>query len=1625
MPVPQFDLTRVSQAQGIQRAQHPNQWGFTGFDDRQTQAEKEEEKRRRIEVPGFFGSIGSALGGAIDWLEKYDAPLSEKLGIEVAERKGPIDDILRFGVEELTRPSTLAIAAGGIGLAGKLGRGATLARQAAASRSGLSSALLRGAGIGARAGQFAVAPVAGARGISFPVRLGAEAATVAGFRGAAEATSERIPESAPGLFKVGAPLAVGLLGGIGGARASMGAMSRLGLNVANEKGLRAINRALKDKESQVLSRRKAEVAERVDEEILADTPEMQADRDQLKAWNVRRDRAQGTVDRLGPRFGDTEATMTPDQIQVLRNAEADLREVDELIRPLERKVMVDQVEREYVAAAEQARRARLRPEAEARADILGAQSGDDVRRRAHIMEWAHREAKNQTEMKQLADDIRNKGEYIDASGNRRGWDETPGFLGGREDAIKLQNAWAMRGMAGSGYVSRKMIEMDAIMNDATVMGKSLKDVILSDGTLDPWLRENGLLELKNGRYVFTDKAKAYRDAIDDIRHELDVQREAERMSGIELEDITGESLADIPDDVVEQMQLRWDEGTMPYFGDLVERLGDAQGYFPRFVTQGQNATLKGGRPSFGGAFFEEGRLPGFSEGAEYQRQMFENAKDMRNADLENPDTYLGDVLQVMGLRLQAGVDRINAEWLRSALTKPTPGIGQMSLLEKMMGNVNWGTARSNYVAAQEELSRITKALSGIRSQAARALDSREAQALARLNSRMPKLLNDSRDHAAGLASEIDSLTRDMELAGLSDRKYYSDLRALSVDLQKTGAEDDIHKIMDLINKADTKFIEGDLRLSQRVANMSASKRAGFDEATNRSQDSREFLRETNAETARMNRVDGRISEIQKELEATQTLMVNNIPATARLADLQAQFAEAVSRRNLAKQNYDQAMKEASADRADPNMLSGRQGKLNNFIGGGRFYDAEFANEMNKFFEMADRQGIGGIMRKFNDFARPLMATLDLSSIGIQGLLSVGVDPLGAAKMMTRTTLALFSPRFYNRWVVKNKNTIDDFIKDGGYFAALDDVGEFLFPGGITNVPVLGKPVKLANHHFSRTGNALRIMMYKNAKNNSYLLGKVFGRGALNRAEGLGEAESIIQSINEATGFKAGRPSTISSAVFFAPRYFNSQLSLLQKAASQPGADGRLARDYFMRTLAVMGFATYWLNDMQGYDTDFNPIRYDAEGNPHYNSNFMRIHAKGQDVSLFGTWDSLLGLFGTLVTEGPSSGAVRLFRTKASPAMGTMFDVITEETFMGEPVKLRSSDPREIGMGVINLMQQKLPFTLQDTIEDVTGTPNFNITDVDTYGNPLGLGIISNVVGLKATPQTPYERRDTRAQELYQKEWKQLTPREKAEVERLYPDVVEAIDARLEKRASNGDVEAQAQLKKKELAAELFLMERNLAVAVESGQIPRNQFSKIYGDLQRTFAAQKRVIDEMHGLDYADSEDPNLQALDAWFELYDDPEVKMFGNYLDWDVLDQKQMELRTTFTPEQNRYLDAYLETDYSRHPEEIHEFIQMKDYVNDSGYWETADIAFTQYADRVATMAGRPIASYSELERVIRQTPDIRTKVRLEAIKKAIDARKTALRTRLRMQDPKLDIALVLSRGYAPRTAQARSIIR
>ena len=262
MPLPlQYDYSSQVTSEGVPRRRTATQFGIPTdtMDERTTVREQEEEERRGISVPGFFGSV---LRG---W-EAIDRPISERLGLRLPEMRGPVDEIGNLLLQEATRPSSALIALGGVGLAGKAAAGAASLGRQAAGQSLARQVLPRAKQAALKAGQFASTPYLGARGVSTPVRFGAEAAQVAGFRAASEKVAESIPEDAPMLFKLAAPIAVGIGGGLAGARAFTGAARALNINVANEAGMRAYG-AARNRMNRKLERSRDSVAQQQQERV--------------------------------------------------------------------------------------------------------------------------------------------------------------------------------------------------------------------------------------------------------------------------------------------------------------------------------------------------------------------------------------------------------------------------------------------------------------------------------------------------------------------------------------------------------------------------------------------------------------------------------------------------------------------------------------------------------------------------------------------------------------------------------------------------------------------------------------------------------------------------------------------------------------------------------------------------------------------------------------------------------------------------------------------------------------------------------------------------------------------------------------------------------------------------------------------------------------------------------------------------------------------------------------------------------------------------------------------------------------------------------------------------------------
>ena len=1138
--------------------------------------------------------------------------------------------------------------------------------------------------------------------------------------------------------------------------------------------------------------------------------------------------------------------------------------------------------------------------------------------------------------------------------------------------------------------------------------------------------------------------------MDKLRRDLDIQLEAEKQAGLDFGEITGESLEQMPLDVQQATMDRWDAGEMPYFGDIVERLDENRGYFPRFASEG--LTSAGGANSFGKKAFEKGRRVGFSDGSEFQRQMWENDELMDVDTAEGvaaiEGKYLGDVEQVLNIRRKAGYDRINAQWFKDSLATPSQGIGGMTPLERMMMDDNWGAARRTFVETQKDISKVVGIL--LRSQGTQRAIKRGEKLTKRAEAIVDELVTEELRVARSVRDEMDSVLRDYDMlknvTGKKLPKRVVELRKIRNQLDavtETNLRNNTSNKMKFIDRASLTLRQRIAQLDNNVKNLSKRDRKEIAEITGRDPEDALFVRDVDIDTAEMKAIENRLDitdRLAKEITPAGKRVKSIGEAQARLPQLRQNMKQARSQYRNAKESAGALGAERLEDTVQvrddkgnfvrdkageivtqevPKPFSDRLGKINNMSFAGRLYDDEFASEMSTFLQQAEDVGITKYMNKFNNLARPLMATLDLSSIGIQGLLAAGVHPIRFAQYVGYALRGSISPKTWDKFVTQNASEIDDFIKAGGYWADLDDAGDFIFTKGVTEVPVLGKAAKWSNHHFSRNGNVMRLMMYKNAMGIQGIKG-VTGKQALKGKLGFGDREAIVEQINNATGFKGGKPNDLLSAVMFAPRFFTSQLNVLGKASLGKGADGDMARDMLIRTMGLMGAVTVLINESQGVETQFSPVRFDMEGNPQWNPNFMRVRIGGKDISLFGQWDSLAALLTTGVTQGPVEGMKRLFRTKASPSVARVWDMVEGETFTGGQVKFNSDDPRVISMSIFNLMQQNLPFTFQDAMREFSESPDFAALDPSTYSNPASFSTLLSGLGVKSTPLTPSEERNVFSEEEFGREWRELTKEEKAKLEKLHPQIFAAIDKSLQRKADTGDTDSIIRVQKQANEALATKNAEEIMIGFKMGTIAHDELDDRFRQLKHDLGVSNRTLDKTLGIDYAKSDDPVLQARNRKFEII---EENMIAGKPNWPVIEEITQAFEETLPAEVLARYREFEDLSIANWPESAQDYFAQDHYINrESGYWDQRTIAF----DRLKGAMPEGIDTYDDLIVAINQSgSNVGERKRLERLRSKIDKITSRMRKVLRRKDPKLDVALVLNKAYNPTTKEGRQALQ
>lgn len=491
---------------------------------------------------------------------------------------------------------------------------------------------------------------------------------------------------------------------------------------------------------------------------------------------------------------------------------------------------------------------------------------------------------------------------------------------------------------------------------------------------------------------------------------------------------------------------------------------------------------------------------------------------------------------------------------------------------------------------------------------------------------------------------------------------------------------------------------------------------------------------------------------------------SELPAEMKsIVDRAIHVSQNVTKANLRKSDFNalrdelgEVMKPIIANRKkvagelkEAKSLIGRQGagEFTERVAG-RFYDPKLGGVLKRELVPTPATGIEKGMQKLNDLARPLMATLDASFLGIQGLVAFAHNP-------EAWTVAMKNSMFggYDAYIetALRSGLADDFIRHKGFFAAKNDFGDFITPPLISKIPVVGQAANISGTWWTQFGNILRLEMYKNATGN--------GLKTLSRAD----REGLAKLINNATGYSDSPLTRMERIGEFAPRFFRSQFGLLADAVTKWDMPGWKAKQMVAQLFGEGIMLTAIVNELSeeaglgGADLDWM--------NPE-SPNFMKMRIAGHDVSVFGTWDTLARMVirgipydleeGEFDIKRPFEGAMYSARVKASPVMGRIYDLIDGETFTGDQVRDFSS-PTAIAESLANLGRQSLlPISVQNLLTE--GDP----TDWRSYA----VGGVE-MAGVKTAPLSDYEaqeqNRNRVAQETYGRDWSELERWERYEL----------------------------------------------------------------------------------------------------------------------------------------------------------------------------------------------------------------------------------------------------------------------
>jgi len=508
--------------------------------------------------------------------------------------------------------------------------------------------------------------------------------------------------------------------------------------------------------------------------------------------------------------------------------------------------------------------------------------------------------------------------------------------------------------------------------------------------------------------------------------------------------------------------------------------------------------------------------------------------------------------------------------------------------------------------------------------------------------------------------------------------------------------------------------------------------------------------------------------------------------TQRIAELKALKVEAKLLMEQRKAAYWKAKGERTAAMEKIRQPGVEQGYIMQPMFGGKIYDTEFIDSVNKFF--GHKQGIGAL-RFTSDFAgilRITKAAMDFSVMAIQGMPGFGVahsylltNPKIGTKLMgswfkafTYQVGAFFNPDVISGYMSKNKSSIMQRIAAGGssqsvdYFEAL---GAEQGVGGIMAKAFQKDPLRLfprAETSFFTGGEMIRDEFWKILRPLALEKGEEFELArALDRMTGIIDSKAMAVPLTERQ--------VESSFVWFAPRYTRACSSLVAHTfrGGFTGAQARRAMSGMIAAGAIYYSAvTFALALMRGKSEDdamdeveegfgifTDPITGEVEWKP--SARFMTLKIGNYYFGLGGFWYGLVRLTGNIlacVNEVGTRERIDFLKitkyggmnrdnpflawwySRSSPLTGTIRDLVTGRNFLGTPIETpweyawytaNRFTPIWIEQGVLPYFEDKLAKWL----------PNVASQNEMPEDEARILTPVAEIFGLRTFPQNNWSR----------------------------------------------------------------------------------------------------------------------------------------------------------------------------------------------------------------------------------------------------------------------------------------------